>query len=199
MPSARLLNEACITSFWPRMLILRGDRQVLAHLAIARWISAATDPRSRPSIFVGDVDDPLHRVVVDRFQAGVRIDAGDVAQPHRRMPRAGRWSTFPELSRAADRRVQQVGQFVDPVDRRLHRHRCSSRCSAGLRKKLGATSALEDSEVSMLLATSRCEIAQLRRAQPVHVDLQRRDSSAPAPDADRRRRECAAACAAIAG
>ena len=49
MPSARLWNELCITSFWPRIRIFVVIGRPLLTSLIAFWMSAAIAPRSRPS------------------------------------------------------------------------------------------------------------------------------------------------------
>ncbi len=87
MPSARLRNDACITSFWPRMSICVVIGRPLLMSLIAAWMSAAVAAQVAPVDVGGDVELALHRVVVDRFQAGTRIHRRDVGQPHHRRSR----------------------------------------------------------------------------------------------------------------
>ena len=96
-----------------------------------------------------------------------------------------------------DRRVQQIVDRIDPVDRRLHRHRVVH-VVLRIEEEVRRHQHRGRQRGQHVVGDVALRDAQLRGAQPVDVDLQRRDSSAPARDARRRRPGSSSSAAAAA-
>ena len=70
------------------MFVVIGRPLLTSSIAL---LDVGGDAAEVAAVDVGvDVELALHRVVVDRFQAGARIDRRDVGQPHDRRGRAAR-------------------------------------------------------------------------------------------------------------